>query len=103
MRSASCLSSPEQVYVTLWSHDDRVPGHVYWVVQLVSRQLMEEFDGAGTDPTSSSPCSIAGSFRSPVRLKPSPLPLEVNSLTLYLAKRRGGVSNYPPPTKAIAA
>jgi len=53
--------------VTLWSHDDRVPGHVYWVVQLVSRQLMEEFDGAGTDPTSSSPCSIAGSFQSPVR------------------------------------
>ena len=53
--------------MTLWSHDDHVPGHVYWVVQLVSRQLMEEFDGAGTDPTSSSPCSIAGSFQSPVR------------------------------------
>ena len=29
--------------------------------------------------------------------------LLVNSLTLYLAKRRGGVSNDPPPTKAIAA
>jgi hypothetical protein len=29
--------------------------------------------------------------------------LLINSLTLYLAKRRGGVSNDPPPPKAIAA
>jgi ATP adenylyltransferase len=41
----SSLCSPEQVYVTLWSHADAVPGHIHWVVQPVTRQLMTGFDG----------------------------------------------------------
>ena len=41
----TALCSPEQVYVTLWSHADAVPGHIHWVVQPVTRQLMNEFGG----------------------------------------------------------
>jgi diadenosine tetraphosphate (Ap4A) HIT family hydrolase len=41
----SSLCSPAQVYVTLWSHADALPGHIHWVVQPVTRQLMTEFDG----------------------------------------------------------
>ena len=39
------LSRPEQVYVTLWSHADAVPRHIHWVVQPVTRELMEEHGG----------------------------------------------------------
>jgi diadenosine tetraphosphate (Ap4A) HIT family hydrolase len=35
------LARPEQVYVTLWSHADATPGHIHWVVQPVTRELME--------------------------------------------------------------
>ena len=41
------LIEPEQVYVTLWSHADAVPGHIHWVVQPVTRAEMEEFDDYG--------------------------------------------------------
>ena len=41
------LIEPEQVYVTLWSHADAVPGHIHWVVQPVTRVDMEEFDDYG--------------------------------------------------------
>jgi diadenosine tetraphosphate (Ap4A) HIT family hydrolase len=41
----SSLCSPEQVYVTLWSHADAMPGHIHWVVQPVTRQRMTEFGG----------------------------------------------------------
>ncbi len=39
------LEQPEQVYVTLWSHMDAVPGHVHFVVQPVTRARMDEHDG----------------------------------------------------------
>ena len=39
------LDHPEQVYVTLWSHMDAVPGHIHFVVQPVSSQTMQEHDG----------------------------------------------------------
>jgi len=39
------LTAPEQVYVTLWSHMHAVPGHIHFVVQSVTRALMEEHDG----------------------------------------------------------
>jgi diadenosine tetraphosphate (Ap4A) HIT family hydrolase len=41
----SSLCPPEQVYVTLWSHAGAVPGHIHWVVQPVTRQLMDELGG----------------------------------------------------------
>jgi len=41
------LIEPEQVYVTLWSHADAVPGHIHWVVQPVTRAAMDEFDDYG--------------------------------------------------------
>jgi diadenosine tetraphosphate (Ap4A) HIT family hydrolase len=41
------LVSPEQVYVTLWSHADATPGHIHWVVQPVTRAQMDEFDDYG--------------------------------------------------------
>jgi diadenosine tetraphosphate (Ap4A) HIT family hydrolase len=37
------LTSPEQVYVTLWSHAGAVPGHIHFVVQPVTRATMDEF------------------------------------------------------------
>lgn len=39
------VESPEQVYVTLWSHMHAVPGHIHFVVQPVTRARMEEHDG----------------------------------------------------------
>ena len=41
------LESPEQVYVTLWSHAGGVPGHIHWVVQPVSEARVQEFDAHG--------------------------------------------------------
>jgi diadenosine tetraphosphate (Ap4A) HIT family hydrolase len=41
------LVEPEQVYVTLWSHANGVPGHIHWVVQPVIRSQMEEFGAYG--------------------------------------------------------
>lgn len=36
------LTRPEQVYVTLWSHMGAVPVHIHFVVQPVTRALMDE-------------------------------------------------------------
>ena len=38
----AAVTSPDQVYVTLWSHMDGVPVHIHWVVQAVTRALMDE-------------------------------------------------------------
>ena len=39
------LESPEQVYVTLWSHVNAVPGHIHFVVQPVTKARMAEHGG----------------------------------------------------------
>jgi len=36
------LLAPEQVYVCLWSHAGGTPGHIHYVVQPVTRELMVE-------------------------------------------------------------
>jgi diadenosine tetraphosphate (Ap4A) HIT family hydrolase len=36
------LTRPEQVYVTLWSHMGAVPVHIHFVVQPVTRALMDD-------------------------------------------------------------
>ena len=41
------LLDPEQVYVTLWSHAGGVAGHIHWVVQPVTRDVMAQFDDHG--------------------------------------------------------
>jgi diadenosine tetraphosphate (Ap4A) HIT family hydrolase len=41
---ATAVTSPEQVYVTLWSHARARPGHIHWVVQPVTRAQMETYD-----------------------------------------------------------
>jgi len=46
-RVVTTLREPEQVYVTLWSHAGGVPGHIHWVVQPVTREVMDEFDDHG--------------------------------------------------------
>jgi ATP adenylyltransferase len=38
------LERPEQVYLTLWSHLDAVPGHIHFVVQPVTQDRMAEHD-----------------------------------------------------------
>jgi diadenosine tetraphosphate (Ap4A) HIT family hydrolase len=38
------LARPSQVYVCLWSHMNREPGHIHFVVQPVSKELMDEYD-----------------------------------------------------------
>ena len=40
---------PSQVYTCLWSHADRQPGHIHFVVQPVERELMERFDAHGPE------------------------------------------------------
>lgn len=40
---------PGQVYVCLWSHANRVPGHIHFVVQPVAAALMERFDAHGPE------------------------------------------------------
>ena len=46
-RAVTELSSPDQVYVCLWSHADRKPGHIHFVVQPVGAELMQRFDAHG--------------------------------------------------------
>jgi diadenosine tetraphosphate (Ap4A) HIT family hydrolase len=41
------LVEPEQVYTCLWSHAGRVPVHIHYVVQPVTRELMTRFDDVG--------------------------------------------------------
>jgi diadenosine tetraphosphate (Ap4A) HIT family hydrolase len=38
---------PGQVYACLWSHAERQPGHIHFVVQPVGSALMERFDAHG--------------------------------------------------------
>jgi ATP adenylyltransferase len=41
------LTSPEQVYVGLWSHAGGVPVHIHFVVQPVTRELMDSIGDYG--------------------------------------------------------
>jgi diadenosine tetraphosphate (Ap4A) HIT family hydrolase len=41
------LTRPDQVYVGLWSHAGGSPVHIHWVVQPVSRELMDEIGDYG--------------------------------------------------------
>jgi diadenosine tetraphosphate (Ap4A) HIT family hydrolase len=41
------LVQPEQVYVCLWSHAGGEPGHIHFVVQPVSRELMTRHGAYG--------------------------------------------------------
>ena len=43
----SDLAQPEQVYVGLWSHQGGRPVHIHWVVQPVTRELMDEVGDYG--------------------------------------------------------
>jgi diadenosine tetraphosphate (Ap4A) HIT family hydrolase len=45
--AVSEIAEPSQVYVALWSHENREPGHVHFVVQPVSRELMDELEAHG--------------------------------------------------------
>jgi diadenosine tetraphosphate (Ap4A) HIT family hydrolase len=45
--AVSELTDPEQVYVCLWSHANRRPGHIHFVVQPVTREQMQRFDAYG--------------------------------------------------------
>jgi len=44
--AVTALVRPEQVYVTLWSHAEAMPGHIHFVVQPVTRERMDAFDGS---------------------------------------------------------
>jgi diadenosine tetraphosphate (Ap4A) HIT family hydrolase len=41
------LTAADQVYVCLWSHMNREPGHIHFVVQPVTKELMAEHDAHG--------------------------------------------------------
>jgi diadenosine tetraphosphate (Ap4A) HIT family hydrolase len=41
------LVNPDQVYVCLWSHRGGRPAHIHWVVQPVTRSLMDEIGRHG--------------------------------------------------------
>lgn len=42
-RAVTEATSPDQVYVTLWSHAGGRAGHIHWVVQPVTRAQMEHY------------------------------------------------------------
>ena len=46
-RACSELTKADQVYVCLWSHADRRPGHIHFVVQPVTADVMRRFDAHG--------------------------------------------------------
>jgi len=46
-RACSELTNADQVYVCLWSHADRRPGHIHFVVQPVTADVMRRFDAHG--------------------------------------------------------
>jgi diadenosine tetraphosphate (Ap4A) HIT family hydrolase len=65
---------PEQVYVCLWSHSGGVPGHIHFVVQPATRELMERFGtygpalqmamfGAGATPKEAAVEVVCGQLR----------------------------------------
>lgn len=43
------LSRPDQVYVSLWSHARRRPGHIHYVVQPIDEQTMTRHDAHGPE------------------------------------------------------
>ena len=45
--AVSELTEADQVYVCLWSHANRQPVHIHFVVQPVSSEQMERFDAHG--------------------------------------------------------
>jgi diadenosine tetraphosphate (Ap4A) HIT family hydrolase len=45
----SDLVEPDQIYVDLWSHAGGKPVHIHWVVQPVTRALMDELEVYGPE------------------------------------------------------
>ncbi len=45
--AVTAVTSPEQVYVCLWSHAGRVPGHIHFVVQPARADDMARHDAYG--------------------------------------------------------
>jgi diadenosine tetraphosphate (Ap4A) HIT family hydrolase len=45
----SDLVEPDQIYVDLWSHAGGKPVHIHWVVQPVTRALMDELSVYGPE------------------------------------------------------
>jgi diadenosine tetraphosphate (Ap4A) HIT family hydrolase len=41
------LTDADQVYTCLWSHTDRQPGHIHFVIQPVTAETMGRFDAHG--------------------------------------------------------
>jgi hypothetical protein len=46
-RACSELTNADQVYVCLWSHADRRPNHIHFVVQPATADVMRRFDAYG--------------------------------------------------------
>src|SRR5215213_562361 len=47
--SSDVGNPPGQVYACLWSHADRKPGHIHFVVQPVGEAAMEQYDANGPE------------------------------------------------------
>jgi ATP adenylyltransferase len=47
LASSEAGDPPSQVYTCLWSHADRKPGHIHFVVQPVGEGLVRRFDAHG--------------------------------------------------------
>jgi diadenosine tetraphosphate (Ap4A) HIT family hydrolase len=41
------LTDADQVYTCLWSHSERQPGHIHFVIQSVTTETMRRFDAHG--------------------------------------------------------
>jgi diadenosine tetraphosphate (Ap4A) HIT family hydrolase len=49
LASSEVGNAPRQVYACLWSHAQREPGHIHFVVQPVGTALMERLDAHGPE------------------------------------------------------
>lgn len=49
LAAAEADEPADQVYVCLWSHAQRSPGHIHFVVQPVGNDLMDRFDAHGPE------------------------------------------------------
>jgi len=70
---------PSQVYTCLWSHAERKPRHLHFVVQPVGEALMRRFDASGPDLQ-------ARVFRADESMDPALMTAAANRVRAHLAK-----------------
>jgi diadenosine tetraphosphate (Ap4A) HIT family hydrolase len=82
LAAAEVGEPPSQVYASLWSHAERTPGHIHFVVQPVGKALMQRFDAHG-------PELQMRMFKANEPLDPSLMAAAAERVRAHLAKAHG--------------